>query len=74
MGPRCSILYLNSSVMLHKYLQQTTLADDMFRCFFLGALRVNIKHFDKLCMSELFLYECISVHDQISNLSTRESI
>ena len=35
-----SILYL--SVMLGKYLQQTTSADDIFRCiFFLGALRVN---------------------------------
>ena len=33
---------LNSSVMLGNYLQQTTLADDIFRCiFFLGALRVN---------------------------------
>ena len=33
---------LNSSVMLGKYLQQTTSADDIFRCiFFLGALVVN---------------------------------
>ena len=33
---------LNSSVMLGNYLQQTTLADDIFRCiFFLGALRVK---------------------------------
>ena len=32
---------LNSSVMLGKYLQQTT-SDDIFRCiFFLGTLRVN---------------------------------
>ena len=32
----------NSSVMLGNYLQQTTSADDIFRCiFFLGALRVN---------------------------------
>ena len=30
---------LNSSVMLGSYLQQTTLADDIFRCIFLGALR-----------------------------------
>ena len=31
---------LNSSVMLGNYLQQTTSADDIFRCiFFLGALR-----------------------------------
>ena len=34
---------LNSSVLLGNYLQQTTSADDIFRCiFFLGALRVNI--------------------------------
>ena len=32
---------LNYSVMLGKYLQQTTSADDIFRCIFLGALRVN---------------------------------
>ena len=33
---------LNLSVMLGKYLQQTTSADDIFRCiFFLGALRVK---------------------------------
>ena len=33
---------LNSPVMLGNYLQQTTSAEDIFRCiFFLGALRVN---------------------------------
>ena len=33
---------LNLSVRLGDYLQQTTSADDIFRCiFFLGALRVN---------------------------------
>ena len=33
---------LNSSVMLGNYLQQTTSADDIFRCiFFLSALRVK---------------------------------
>ena len=33
---------LNSSVLLGNYLQQTTSADDIFRCiFFLGALRVK---------------------------------
>ena len=31
---------LNSSVILGNYLQQTTSADDIFRCIFLGALRV----------------------------------
>ena len=35
---------LNSSVMLGNYLQQTTSADDIFRCiFFLGALRVKMR-------------------------------
>ena len=35
---------LNLSVMLGNYLQQTTSADDIFRCiFFLGALRVYDK-------------------------------
>ena len=33
---------LNSSVMLGNYLQQTTSADNIFICFFLGALRVNV--------------------------------
>ena len=34
---------LNLSVMLGIFLQQTTSADDIFRCiFFLGALRVNL--------------------------------
>ena len=37
---------LNLSVMLGNYLQQTTSADDIFRCiFFLGALRVKTKFF-----------------------------
>ena len=41
-GSTLFVFILNSSVMLGNYLQQTTLADDIFRCiFFLGALRVN---------------------------------
>ena len=36
----------NLSVMLGNYLQQTTSADDIFRCiFFLGTLRVNICYY-----------------------------
>ena len=36
---------LNLSVMLGNYLQQTTSADDIFRCiFFLGALRFIYFH------------------------------
>ena len=41
LGPHCLLLYLNSSLMFGNYLQQTTSADDIFRCIFLGALRVN---------------------------------
>ena len=37
---------LNSSVMLGNYLQQTTSADDIFRCIFiLGAIKVNVFFF-----------------------------
>ena len=37
---------LNSSVILGSYLQQTTSADDIFRCiFFLGALMVKVQNF-----------------------------
>ena len=32
---------LNLSVMLSNYFQQTTSADDIFRCIFLGAVRVK---------------------------------
>ena len=36
--------------MLGNYLQQTTSADDIFRCIFLGALRVNnIKQSTAIC-------------------------
>ena len=40
-GPTLFAFMLNSSVMLANYLQQTTSSDDIFRCIFLGALRVN---------------------------------
>ena len=35
--------YTNSSVVLVNYLQRTTSVDDIFRCIFLGALRVKIQ-------------------------------
>ena len=38
LGPHCLLLYLDSSVMLGNYLQQTTFSD----AFFLGALRVKV--------------------------------
>ena len=34
---------LNSSVMLGNYLQQTTSADAIFKCIFIGALRVKMR-------------------------------
>ena len=50
---------LNSSVMLGNYLQQTTSADDIFRCiFFLGALRVNTHWLStNLAISQLYFLE-----------------
>ena len=42
---------LNSSVMLGNYLQQTTSADDIFRCiFFLALYELNIKKFTFLTL------------------------
>ena len=40
-GPTLFASILHSSLILGICLQQTTSAHDMFRCFFLGALRVN---------------------------------
>ena len=37
-GPTLFVSILNSSVMLGNYLQQTTSADDIFRCIFFLAL------------------------------------
>ena len=43
-GPMLFPSIPNWSVIFGNYLQQTTSADDIFRCiFFLGALRVNTK-------------------------------
>ena len=42
-GPTLFASMLNSSVMLGNYLQQTTSADDIFRCIFFGTLRVKLK-------------------------------
>ena len=38
LDPRCLLLYLNSTVVLGNYLQQTTSADDIFRSIFFLAL------------------------------------
>ena len=40
-GSTLFVSILNLSVMLGNYLQQTTSADDIFKCIFLGALRVK---------------------------------
>ena len=48
------LVYLNLSVMFGNYLQQTTSADDIFRCIFLGALRV--KSCSKILNALLFLF------------------
>ena len=49
---------LNPSVMLGNYLQQTTSADDIFRCvFILGALRVK-PLLDLILINTLFLISC----------------
>ena len=45
---------LNSSAKLGNYLQQTTSADDIFRCiFFLGALSVNDPCQQNTCFRDL---------------------
>ena len=41
-GSKLIVSVLNSSVMIGNYLQQTTSTDDIFRCIFLGALRVKL--------------------------------
>ena len=41
---------LKFALILGNYLQQTTSTDDIFRCIFLGALRVDIKIFMYMSM------------------------
>ena len=48
---------LNSSVMLGNYLQQTTSADDDFRCIFFGALKVKVY----VCQKQLIWNTFLSV-------------
>ena len=52
---------LNSSVMLGNYLQQTTSADDIFRCIFLGALRVRLQ-ISKISQKVLKLQCCLCLN------------
>ena len=44
---------LNSSVMPGNYLQQTTSADDIFRCIFFLALKVNVQSSIQIMENEL---------------------
>ena len=49
---------LNSSIMLGNYLQQTTSADEIFRCiFFLGALRVKKFSVQDVCVYSLMWFK-----------------
>ena len=48
---------LNFSVMVGNYLQQTTSADDIFRCIFVGALRINSFSHD-MAMNSIFQSHC----------------
>ena len=50
---------LDSSVMLGNYLQQTTSVGNIFRCIFLGALRV--KHLIHHCLLSESIYKFYSV-------------
>ena len=45
-GSKLFASILNSSVMLSNYLQQTTSADGIFRCIFLGVLRFTHQSID----------------------------
>ena len=42
--------------MLGNYLQQTTSADDIFRCIFLGAFRVKIHSTSDILLLVCFIY------------------
>ena len=53
---------LNLSVLLGNYLQQTILADSIFRCIFLGALRVNVQRLlhGQISLAAVNRYLCLS--------------
>ena len=56
-GAVCSVAtlfvsILKSSVMLGNYSHQTTSADNIFRCIFLGALRVNFENREIFILKE----------------------
>ena len=69
LGPHVLLLYLNLPEMIGNYLQQTTSSDDIFRCIFLGALRV--KTLKRSYCFEMFLciyYELLNAMFLSSNI------
>ena len=61
---------LNSSVMIGNYLQQTTSADDIFRCiFFLGALRVNKFISDTNMTARIQMYKMLTEYKLVENIA-----
>ena len=57
-GSTLFVSLLNSPLMLGNYLHQTTSANEIFRCIFLGALRVNPYH-NVVCLLRLFhVFKC----------------
>ena len=64
---------LNSSVMLGNYLQQTTSADNIFRCiFFLAALRAKIPNTFLFLFSNKMLLFKAGIHKMLDKISNRE--
>ena len=59
---------LNSSVMQGNYLQQTTSADDIFRCIFLGALRIKLRNSKCCSVSSLRFREYASNQQRLIRL------
>ena len=65
---------LNLSVVLGNYLQQTTSADDIFRCiFFLALLRVNLLCTVKPQKFELLFFEMLANLNLISGTMDSEN-
>ena len=59
-GSLLFVSILNSPVMLGNNLQQTTSAEDIFRCVFFGALRVKLELIKKTCRSKMLHYFLLS--------------
>ena len=55
-GSKLFVSILSSSVMLGTYLQQATSADDIFRCIFFCALKVNLERSEVKNTQVLWIY------------------